>query len=69
MLLKEAGHVLSDCERDELAADTDSLHSVNSIDGFSDIFRRDQVKDTTGKQCCGSGFGIRCLFDPGIRDV
>jgi hypothetical protein len=19
-------------------------------------------------QCCGSGSGIRCLFDPGIRD-
>jgi|LakMenE01Jun11ns_1017448.scaffolds.fasta_scaffold9950543_5 hypothetical protein len=19
-------------------------------------------------QCCGSGFGIRCLFDPWIRD-
>jgi hypothetical protein len=22
----------------------------------------------TGKQCCGSGSGIRCLFDPWIRD-
>jgi hypothetical protein len=22
-----------------------------------------------GKQCCGSGSGIRCLFDPWIRDL
>jgi hypothetical protein len=26
------------------------------------------AKIFTGKQCCGSGSGIRCLFDPWIRD-
>jgi hypothetical protein len=26
------------------------------------------VYDFTGTQCCGSGSGIRCLFDPWIRD-
>jgi hypothetical protein len=27
----------------------------------------DHVSETF-KQCCGSGSGIRCLFDPWIRD-
>jgi len=45
-IAEKVGHVCSDCERDQLA-DSDSLHSVNSTDGFSDIFRRDQVIPVT----------------------
>jgi len=26
------------------------------------------LQDSSKKQCCGSGSGIRCVFDPGIRN-
>jgi hypothetical protein len=28
-----------------------------------------QQRHSNCKQCCGSGYGIRCLFDPWIRDL
>ncbi len=40
----------------------ESEHLTNAIILLTNPRSRDQM------QCCGSGSGIRCLFDPWIRD-
>ncbi len=41
---------------------------VMKVGYFCCLFLNFVTKGIDRKQCCGSGSGIRCLFDPWIRD-